>query len=169
MIRRAGPADVAAVAGLGVREIRFDAHFGCVIERPDALEAMRRYAAGQLAAPEPWTWLAERDGEPIGMLLAEPPATATWIAPLTAQSPVAYLMSMFVVPGERGSGTGAALTGHFHRAVAAAGVRVALLHYELFNPLSVPFWSQQGYRPLWTSFETRQTTPPGRPHPTRLP
>jgi len=27
------------------------------------------------------------------------------------------------------------------------------LHYSLLNPLSVPFWSQQGYRPLWTSWQ----------------
>jgi hypothetical protein len=23
------------------------------------------------------------------------------------------------------------------------------------NPLSAPFWSQQGYRPLWTTWEAR--------------
>jgi hypothetical protein len=30
-----------------------------------------------------------------------------------------------------------------------------LLHYEQTNPLSAPFWSRQGYRPLWTSWESR--------------
>jgi hypothetical protein len=30
-----------------------------------------------------------------------------------------------------------------------------LLHYELLNPRSGPFWSQQGYRPLWTALEAR--------------
>jgi hypothetical protein len=34
-------------------------------------------------------------------------------------------------------------------------VAVTLLHYEQTNPLSVPFWSQQGYRPLWTSWAAR--------------
>jgi len=31
---------------------------------------------------------------------------------------------------------------------------VTLLHYAQVNPLSAPFWSQQGYRPLWTVWET---------------
>jgi len=34
-------------------------------------------------------------------------------------------------------------------------VRVTLLHYEQVNPLSAPFWSQQGYRPLWITWEAR--------------
>jgi hypothetical protein len=32
-------------------------------------------------------------------------------------------------------------------------VAVTLLHYEQLNPLSVPFWSRQGYRPLWTAWQ----------------
>jgi hypothetical protein len=42
-----------------------------------------------------------------------------------------------------------------HREIEDAGVAVTLLHYEQTNPLSVPFWSQQGYRPLWTSWEAK--------------
>jgi len=57
--------------------------------------------------------------------------------------------------GMRASGIGAALTARLHREIADAGVAVTLLHYEQTNPLSAPFWSQQGYRPLWTSWETR--------------
>jgi predicted acetyltransferase len=67
-------------------------------------------------------------------------------------TPAAYLMFMFVLPGERASGVGAALAAQLHRDVYAAGLPVTLLHYEQSNPLSVPFWSQQGYRPLWTTW-----------------
>jgi GNAT superfamily N-acetyltransferase len=154
-IRRAGSADLDVVAGLAVGEIRYDAHFGCVIDRPDAPEAMSRYAGALLAEPEPWVWLAEQDGSAVGVLMAERPQTARWIAPLTALSPVVYLMSMYVLPMMRGSGIGNILSQRFHREVAAADVAVSLLHYELFNPLSMPFWSRQGYRPLWTEFEAR--------------
>jgi GNAT superfamily N-acetyltransferase len=154
-IRRAGPADIDAVVRLGVEVIRFDAHFGGVTERPGTAAAMRREAAGLLAGSEPWTWLAERDGTAIGLLAAERPEAAGWIAPMVGPAPVAYLMLMFVLPGERASGVGAALTARLHREVAAAGVAVTLLHYEQSNPLSVPFWSQQGYRPLWTSWAAR--------------
>jgi predicted acetyltransferase len=76
------------------------------------------------------------------------------MAPMVRQA-AAYLMFGFVQPDERASGIGAMLTARLHRDVEAAGVPVTLLHYEQTNPLSVPFWSQQGYRPLWTYWETR--------------
>ena len=154
-IRRAGPADIDAVARLGVEVIRYDAYFGGVTERPGTAAAMRREAAGLLAGPEPWTWLAERDGTAIGMLAAQRPEAASWIAPMVGLAPAAYLMLMFVLPGERASGVGGALTVRLHEEVEADGVPVTLLHYEQSNPLSVPFWSQQGYRPLWTTWAAR--------------
>jgi predicted GNAT family acetyltransferase len=80
---------------------------------------------------------------------------ATWIAPLAEAAPVAYLLLAGVQPGQRGRGVGAALTARLHDDVAAAGVQVTLLHYAQVNPLSAPFWSQQGYRPLWTVWEAR--------------
>ena len=154
-IRRAEPADIDAVVRLGVEVIRFDAHFGGVTERPGTAAAMRREAVGLLAGPEPWTWLAERDGTAVGLLAAQRPEAASWIAPMVRPAPVAYLMLTFVLPGERASGVGGALTARLHREVEAAGVVVTLLHYEQANPLSVPFWSQQGYRPLWTTWAAR--------------
>ena len=152
-IRRAGPADLDTVARLGLEVIRFDGRLGCVTLRDESAEALRRSLAGPLAAPRPWTWLAERDGTPVGMLHAESPADTAWIAPLSGLSPVAYLTLGFVSPDERRSGVGGALTARLHAEADAAGVAVTLLHYEQVNPLSVPFWSQQGYRPAWTSWE----------------
>ena len=108
-----------------------------------------------LAAPDPWVWLAERDGAPFGLLYAERPESAGWIAPMVRAAPVAYLELMEVLPGERGRGVAAALVAQLHQAADESGVAVTLLHYEQLNPLSGPFWSQQGYRPLWTSWEAR--------------
>jgi hypothetical protein len=34
-------------------------------------------------------------------------------------------------------------------------VPAGAVHYEQMNPLSAPFWSQQGYRPLWTEWAAR--------------
>jgi GNAT superfamily N-acetyltransferase len=152
-IRQAGPADIDAVARLGLEVIRFDAHFGAVHERPDTVHALRMEAAGLLAGPAAWTWLAERQGETIGMLSAQRPESADWIAPMVCLTPAAYLMLMFVRPGERGCGVGSALVDRFHHEIAAGGVAVTLLHYEQLNPLSAPFWNSQGYRPLWTSWQ----------------
>lgn len=154
-IRRAMPADIDAVVRLGMEVIRFDAHFGGVTERPDTADALNRQAAGMLAEPDAWIWLAERGGTPVGMLYAERPESASWIAPMVRLSPVAYLELMVVLPGERGRGVSAALTERFHRESDAAGVAVTLLHYAQLNPLSAPFWSQQGYRPLWLIWEAR--------------
>lgn len=154
-IRRAGPADIDAVTYLGVEEVRYDAHFGGVTERPDTADAMRREVAAQLAGPEPWIWLAERDGAAIGLVTAERPEAAAWIAPLSGRAPVSYIPVLIVQPGERGYGTGAALAAELHRQLEAAGIAVALLHYEQTNPLAAPFWGQQRYRPLWTSWEAR--------------
>lgn len=153
VLRRAGVADTDVVARLGLEIIRFDARFGAVNERPNTLTALRHEVAGLLAGPAPWTWLAERDGEAVGMLAAQPPEAAAWIAPMTGTAPAAYLMLMFVAPGERGTGVGSALVDEFHREAEAAGVAVILLHYEQLNPVSMPFWSRHGYRPLWTTWQ----------------
>jgi GNAT superfamily N-acetyltransferase len=153
LLRRAGPADAGVVARLGTEVVRFDSRFGAGRERPDTLTAMRHETAGLLTGPAPWAWLAERDGQAVGMLVAQPPAAAAWVAPMTGVAPAAYLMLMFVAPGERGAGVGSALVDEFHREAEAAGVAVILLHYEQLNPLSVPFWSRHGYRPLWTTWQ----------------
>ena len=154
-IRRATPADLDVVTRMTMEVLRFDANFGGVIERPGAAEALRAQIAGLLREDDPWTWLAERDGVPVGLLVAERPEVAGWIAPRTCESPVAYLLALFVAPAERGAGVGAALTGQLHRSAALARVSVILLEYEQVNPLSAPFWGGQGYRPLWTTWEVR--------------
>jgi GNAT superfamily N-acetyltransferase len=152
-IRPADAGDLDALVRLGLEVIRFDAQVSAVTERPGTAKALRGELSGLLAAPQPWIWLAERHGTAIGMLAAEPPAAAGWIAPLVSTAPVAYLLLMGVAAGQRGSGVGAALTAAFHRAADTDGVGVTLLHYAQVNPLSAPFWSQQGYRPLWTVWE----------------
>lgn len=154
-IRRAGPGDLATVARLSQKVVSYDAHFGCVIERPGAADALRREASRLLAGPQPWTWLAERDAAPVGLIQAERPESARWIAPMARPAPAAYLGQMFIVPGERGRGVASALAARLHGEIDAAGVAVTLLHYEQVNPLSGPFWSRQGYRPLWTTWEAR--------------
>jgi hypothetical protein len=154
-VRRAGHADLDTVVRLGLEVIRYDARFGGVVERASTATALRDEVAPMLAEAEPWTWLAEREGDAVGVLIAERPQAAEWIAPLVGPAPVAYNMLTFMSPADRGSGAAAALVGRFHEAASGARVPVTLLHYEQTNPLSAPFWSRQGYRPLWTSWEAR--------------
>lgn len=154
-IRAAGSGDLAAVERVLMEMMRYDAHFGAVQVRADTARAVRESAARTLAMADPWMWLAEREGKVVGVLDADPPATASWIQPAVRQHPVAYLGQMSVLPGARGAGVGTALVEHLHREVDALGVPVTLLHHAQLNPLSAPFWSQMGYRPLWTSWEVR--------------
>jgi GNAT superfamily N-acetyltransferase len=154
-IRAAGPADLDGVAGLFMDMMQYDAHFGAVHVRPDTARGLRESAARTLASADPWVWLAERDGVAVGAVQAEPPKAASWIAGAVRQHPVAYLGQMSVLPGRRGAGVGTALVEHLHREVDAIGAAVTLLHHAQLNPLSAPFWSRMGYRPLWTSWEAR--------------
>jgi GNAT superfamily N-acetyltransferase len=154
-VRQADPADLDTVTRLGLEVIRFDAHFGTLVERPDTAGALSRDAAAALAAPDSWIWLAERGGTAVGLLYAQSPEQAKWLAPMVRLAPAAYVDLMYLQPEERGRGTGQALVDHLNQKASAAGVAVMLLHYQLLNPLSGPFWSRQGYRPLWNIWELR--------------
>jgi predicted N-acetyltransferase YhbS len=154
-IRAAAPGDLDALERLGMEMMRYDAHFGSVAVRPDTASNLRESAAQWLNATPPWAWVAERDGEAVGMVHAEPPEAAGWVAPLVRTQPAAYLGEMSVLPGARGAGVGAALVRHLHRELDATGAAVTLLHHAQLNPLSAPFWNRMGYRPLWTSWEVR--------------
>jgi GNAT superfamily N-acetyltransferase len=154
-IRQAGPADEAAVTDLELRLIRYDGYFGGPVWRPATARLVREEIRGSLARPGPWTWLAERGGRPVGLIVVLPPAEAGWIAGMTSRSPAAYLQTMFVDAAERGTGIGSALVRQLHARLDDMGAEVTLLHHSQVNPLSAPFWYRMGYRPLWTSWEAR--------------
>jgi GNAT superfamily N-acetyltransferase len=154
-IRAAGPADEEQVIDLELRLIRYDMHFGGPVWRAATSRLVCEEIRGSLARQAPWTWLAERAGRAVGLLVAQPPQAAGWIAGMTSVAPAAYLQTMFVYEQERGTGIGAALVRHLHAQLDAAGVAVTLLHHSQVNPLSAPFWYRMGYRPLWTSWEAR--------------
>jgi len=155
VIRAAGPADLDAVTELEMGVIRYDAFFGAAILRPATEELVRAETRAALAARPAWGWLAERDGEPVGLVHVQPPEQSRWITGMTRPGVTVYLQTMFVRPAERGGGVGAALVRHVHAALDARGVDTTLLHYAQVNPLSTPFWSRMGYRPLWTGWEVR--------------
>ncbi len=154
-IRPAGPADEVQVLDLELQLIRYDMHFGGPVWRPATARLVREEIHGSLTRQATWTWLAERAGGAAGLLVAQPPEEAGWIAGMTCASPAAYLQTMFVDPAERGTGIGAALVRYLHAQLDASGVAVTLLHHSQVNPLSAPFWYRMGYRPLWTSWEAR--------------
>jgi GNAT superfamily N-acetyltransferase len=151
-VRRAVADDLDAMCRLYLELIAYEAQFGWVPVLSSTPAAARAELEEKLARDDGWCWLAEPDGEVVGMLAVHRPDHAGWIAPAVEASPVAYVGSMYARPGSRGRGIGAALAGHAHAEVAAAGVETVLVHYAAPNPLSVPFWSRQGYRPLVTAW-----------------
>jgi GNAT superfamily N-acetyltransferase len=155
IIREAGPGDLDAVTEFEMGVIRYDAQFGAAIIRPATEALVRAETQAALGVRPAWAWLAEQDGEPVGLVHVQPPEHSGWIAGMTRPGVTVYLQTMFVRPGVRGSGVGAALVRHVHGALDARGVQTTLLHYALMNPLSVPFWNRMGYRPLWTGFQVR--------------
>ena len=154
-IRPAGPGDEEQVLDLELRLIRYDMHFGGPVWRGATAKLVRDEVRDSLARPDPWTWIAERNGRAVGLLVAQPPQDAGWIAGMTSKTPAAYLQTMFVEGHERGTGIGAALVRNLHARLDGMGVAVTLLHHSQVNPLSAPFWYRMGYRPLWTSWEAR--------------
>ena len=155
VIREAGPADLDVVTELEMGVIRYDALFGAAILRPATEELVRAETQAALAVRPARAWLAERDGEPVGLVHVQPPEQSRWIAGMTRAGVTVYLQTMFVRSGQRGAGVGAALVRHLHAVLDARGVDTVLLHYAQLNPLSSPFWNRMGYRPLWTGWEVR--------------
>jgi GNAT superfamily N-acetyltransferase len=155
VIREAGPADLDAVTDLQMGVIRYDALFGAAVIRPDTEALVRAETQVALAARPAWAWLAERDARPVGLVQIQPPEHSGWVAGMAGAATAAYLQTLFVRPGERGGGVGAALVRHAHAVLHARGVPTTLLHYAQVNPLSAPFWNRMGYRPLWTGWEVR--------------
>jgi GNAT superfamily N-acetyltransferase len=155
VIREASPEDLDVVTEFELGVIRYDALFGAAIIRPATEALVRAETQASLGARPAWAWLAEQDGRPAGLVHVQPPGQAGWIAGMARGGMTAYLQTMFVRPGVRGTGVGAALVRHAHAVLDARGAPTTLLHYAQVNPLSAPFWNRMGYRPLWTGWEVR--------------
>ncbi|MEV4303272.1 GNAT family N-acetyltransferase [Nonomuraea sp. NPDC049624] len=152
-IRRATADDLDAMCRLYVELVAYEAQFGWFSVLPSTPSAARAELEEKLARDDGWCWLAESDGEVAGMLAVHHPDHSGWIAPAVQKPPpVAYVGSLYARPVSRGRGIGTALVAHAHAEAAAAGVETILVHYAAPNPLSVPFWSRQGYRPLVTTW-----------------
>jgi GNAT superfamily N-acetyltransferase len=154
-IRHATKADLAACVALNLEVVRYDTQFGALTERPSTEAGLRQHTSDLLDREQPCIWLAEVAGRPVGIVTVDLPPHSDWMAGRTSASPVAYLGLGGVRADLRGGGIGSALVAHVHRELDEAGIAATLLHYALPNPRSAPFWSVQGYRPLWTSWHRR--------------
>jgi ribosomal protein S18 acetylase RimI-like enzyme len=154
-IRPLTSADLDVAVRLNLETVRFDSRFGMVNARSTSAERLREHIGELLGRAEPCAWLAESEGEVVGLLYYDLPGHSDWIAGRTRVRPVAYIGLLGVREDARGGGIGAALVDHAHELLDAADVGVTLLHHALPNPLSTPFWYSHGYRPLWTTWQRR--------------
>ncbi|RJQ72750.1 GNAT family N-acetyltransferase [Pseudonocardiaceae bacterium YIM PH 21723] len=154
-LRLAGAGDLDFVHRMYLAERKFSEQFPGTIARPETEGLLREHLATRLADGDLWAWIAIRDGEPVGLVAVSPPSDTRLAKPLVSLRPNTYLECCCVVPGERGAGLGKLLVRLAHHKLGMEGVRAVMLHYNLMNPLSVPFWSSLGYRPLWTHWQRR--------------
>jgi ribosomal protein S18 acetylase RimI-like enzyme len=152
-VRRAEPADLDAVVALRMAEVDYSIEVSGLARRPNTAALMRDRYAAALAVETPWVWLADRDGQSVGLISVTTGDEAAWIAPQVAATPVAYVDCAAVAPAHRGGGVATALIRHVHDAADQAGIAVTLLHHSPLNPLSTPFWHRSGYRPLRTRWQ----------------
>jgi GNAT superfamily N-acetyltransferase len=152
VVRRTTEADVDALVAMELDLVRWNQLLGQMTERPNTAELIR---AKHTADGRPWSWLAEVDGAPVGLLNVLDPDQAQWASGLSSAGRAVYLSDLMVLPGRRGAGAGTALVDHVHRELDDAGFNAVLLHYVAVNPLAVPFWHRCGYRPLYTNWEAR--------------
>jgi GNAT superfamily N-acetyltransferase len=156
VIRRATGRDLDVAVQIALAELSYSAMVGGSILRPDATE-IKRTALSYRISHGDLVWLAERDGVAIGL-------TECWLTdadPATQRPfPVppgrwGYVNSVSVLPGARATGVGRTMMAWAHQELHRAGAIGTYLYYNLPNPLSSVFWPRQGYRPLWTIWETR--------------
>lgn len=152
VVRRATEADLDAAVALELELVRWNQVLGQMTERPNTAELIR---AKHTAGSRPWSWLAEVDGTPVGLLSVLDPHHVSWASDLSSAGNAVYLSDLMVRPGRRGAGAGTALVQHVHSELDRAGFNAVLLQYLGMNPLSGPFWHRCGYRPLMTNWEVR--------------
>jgi GNAT superfamily N-acetyltransferase len=152
VVRRATEADVDAVVAMELDLVRWTQTLGQMTEQPNTAELIR---AKHTTETRPWSWLAEVDTVPVGLLSVLDPQHAPWVPGMSSAGSAVYLSDFLVLPDRRGAGAGTALVRHVHREIDRGGFGAVLLSYLGMNPLAGPFWHRCGYRPLQTYWEVR--------------
>ncbi|PVZ11952.1 GNAT family N-acetyltransferase [Actinomycetospora cinnamomea] len=155
-IRRARDDDLEACVALAMHEIAYSSMVGGSVLRPDA-EAVKRTALRQRFARDEPVWLAEQDGEAVGLLECglTDVSPGSWLAGLLPVGRWGYVNCASVLPDRRGAGVGHALVTAALPGLQPPGGRGTYLYYNPPNPISSVFWPRHGYRPLWTLWEVR--------------
>lgn len=109
--------------------------------RPDAAERAHRLFARQLASKNEAMFLAEREGEAIGILRCVNSSGS----PLLYPDRYGYISSVYVAPGARRSGVLKALLDAATDWCAARGITELRLHHASENDRASRIWESLGF------------------------
>ncbi len=141
-VREATVRDLAAVLDLRLallREHPDHAIYGHL--RPDVATRARELFTAQLRAPTEQIFLAERDGDVVGILRC----VESVGSPLLDPSRYAYVSSVYVTPESRRSGVLRALLASAERWARARGLGQMRLHNVAGSPSAEGAWSALGF------------------------
>jgi len=149
-IRRAGPGDAGALAGLENALWEYlAAPPTCRVHPPPGGAAE---AAPRLADPAQPVWVAEVGGSAVGFVSMR----AEGDAPAALRSPsLVRCDGAFVVPGERSRGVGVALLASALEWARESGFTGCTLDFESANPAAARFWPRAGFRAVLHSLVRR--------------
>lgn len=146
-VRRARTADLDAVVRLRLALLReHGAHpiYGRL--RPDVEPRARTIFAGQLASTGEVMFLAERDGDVVGILRCVESAAS----PLLEPPRYGYVSSVYVEPAARRQGVLRALLQAAERWCTDRGVMEMRLHSVVGDDVSGTAWDHMGFEPVET-------------------
>ncbi len=105
-----------------------------------------------LASADSLTFVAERDGIPVGFIKADPPHfDVSWFV---HGAETMAICGLYVDPASRGSGAGEALLRRLALTAADRGYTLMSVDCETHNPEARAFWTRR-FRPVTWSFERR--------------
>ena len=142
IVRRATPADLAAVVALRIALLREHASnpvYGRL--RPDAAERARDVFGAQLRLDDQVTFLAERGTTAVGILRC----ADTVGSPLLYPARYGYVSSVYVMPRHRRHGILRALLSAAEQWCTERGLGEMRLHNAPENPLSSGAWTALGF------------------------
>jgi len=152
-VRVAAPKEVDTVDRLVDEEAVF--HAGSPMFRPyrraDTAEAVRAQLVADLASGDHAFLIARRNGHDVGIVSVGPGLGS----PLYVPDGAAYIAATAVLPGDRGSGVGAALVDAAIAWARDHGHLAACLHYATANRTSTAFWTGVGFTPVMAHMRRR--------------
>jgi len=142
VVRPASPEDLDAVVALRLALLREHGTNPVYRRlRPDAPERARKLFASQLGSPQEVTYLAERDGEVIGILRCVESAGS----PLLYPAQYGYVSSVYVAPAARRRGVLKALLAEAVRWCEQRGLPEIRLHSTSDGESANAAWSALGF------------------------